>query len=165
LAGSKWVDSALVFTSTIGTALDERNVRREFKSLLKSAELPEMRLHDLRHTTATLLLGQGVHPRVVMETLGNSQVSLTLDRYSHVPPGLQEEAAKSMDAATGCQIGCQPDEEESEDDQNVENFFGKCGEPPRNRTENPQIKSGPSSERDLADFSMILRIKLQNAAE
>jgi hypothetical protein len=69
--------------------------------------LPDLRLHDLRHTTATLLLTQGVHPRVVMETLGHSQVSLTLDTYSHVLPGLQAEAARRLEDAIGCQIGCQ----------------------------------------------------------
>jgi integrase len=107
LAGSRWIDTGLVFTSSIGTALDERNVRRSFKEVLRGAELPDLRLHDLRHTTATLLLTQGVHPRVVMETLGHSQVSLTLDTYSHVLPGLQAEAARRLEDAIGCQIGCQ----------------------------------------------------------
>jgi integrase len=107
LAGSRWVESGLVFTSSIGTPLDERNVRRVFKDILQDAELPKMRLHDLRHTCATLLLGQGVHPRVVMDTLGHSQISLTLDTYSHVLPSLQAEAARQMDRAIGCQIGCQ----------------------------------------------------------
>jgi hypothetical protein len=97
----------LVFTSTIGTPLDERNVRREFKELLKEAELPPMRIHDLRHTTATLLLAQGVSPRVVMETLGHSQISLTMDTYTYVLPSLQREAAERMQDAIGCQIGCQ----------------------------------------------------------
>ena len=58
-----------------------------------------MRIHDLRHTAATLLLTQGVSPRVVMETLGHSQISLTLDTYSHVLPALQREAADEMDKA------------------------------------------------------------------
>ena len=57
-----------------------------------------MRFHDLRHTAATLLLAQGVHPKVVQEMLGHSTVSLTLDTYSHVIPGLQEEAAAKMEA-------------------------------------------------------------------
>jgi len=87
LAGSKLVDTRLVFTTTIGTPLDERNVRRVFKAVLEAAELPALRIHDLRHTTATLLLTQGVHPRVVMETLGHSQISLTLDTYSHCVAG------------------------------------------------------------------------------
>jgi len=119
LAGSRWVETGLVFTSSIGTPLDERNVRRVFKALLKSADLPEMRIHDLRHTTATLLLAQGVHPRVVMEMLGYSQISLTLDTYSHVLPGLQADAAKRMNEAIGigCQIGCQDEENASSDRQ------------------------------------------------
>jgi integrase len=57
-----------------------------------------MRIHDLRHTCASLLLAQGVHPRVVMETLGHSQISLTLDTYSHVMPTLERDAADRMDA-------------------------------------------------------------------
>lgn len=118
LAGSRWINSGLVFTSSIGTPLDERNVRRSFKETLRAAELPDLRLHDLRHTTATLLLTQGVHPRVVMETLGHSQVTLTLDTYSHVLPSLQAEAAKRMDDAIGCQIGCQ---EENDSPRTVKN--------------------------------------------
>lgn|SRR5690348_16280271 len=56
LAGTTWVESGLVFTSTIGTPADERNIRRVFKELLIAARLPKMRIHDLRHSTATLLL-------------------------------------------------------------------------------------------------------------
>jgi integrase len=73
-------------------------VTRQFKALLTAANLPDMRLHDLRHSCATLLLAQGVNPRVVMETLGHSQVSLTLNTYSHVLPALQRDAAARMDA-------------------------------------------------------------------
>ena len=101
LAGSRWHDSGLVFTSTIGTSADDRNVRRAWKELLASADLPYVRIHDLRHTAATLLLTQGVHPRVVMETLGHSQIGVTLDTYSHVLPVLQREAADEMDKALG----------------------------------------------------------------
>ena len=57
-----------------------------------------MRFHDLRHACASLLLVQGVHPRVVMETLGHSQISLTMNTYSHVLPALQREAADRMEA-------------------------------------------------------------------
>jgi len=84
-----------------------------------------MRLHDLRHTTASLLLAQGVHPRVVMETLGHSQISLTLDTYSHVLPSLQEEAARQMDEAIGCQIGCQTDDADQTDAENLQECEGK----------------------------------------
>jgi integrase len=72
-------------------------VRSHVKSLLIAAKLPNIRLHDLRHC-ATSLLAQGVSPRVVMETLGHSQVSLTLNTDSHVLPALQEDAALKMDA-------------------------------------------------------------------
>lgn len=91
----------MVFTSPIGTPLDDSNVRRVFKELLKAAKLPNMRLHGLRHTCATLLLAQGVHPKLVQETLGHSQISLTLDTYSHVLPSLKVELAQKMDAALG----------------------------------------------------------------
>jgi integrase len=64
-----------------------------------------MRIHDLRHTCASLLLAQGVHPRVVMETLGHSQISLTLDTYSHVLPALGVEAASKMDFLVGVKSG------------------------------------------------------------
>ena len=70
-----------------------------FKSLLKDAGLPRVRLHDLRHTAALLLLTQGVSPRVVMETLGHSQISLTMNTYTHVVPELQRDAADRMDSA------------------------------------------------------------------
>jgi integrase len=66
---------------------------------IAAAALPNIRLHDLQHSCATILLAQGVNPRVVMETLGHSQVSLTLNTYSHVLPSLQKESARRMDAA------------------------------------------------------------------
>ena len=87
-----------MFTSSIGTPFEPRNVTRQFKALLTAAKLPNIRLHDLRHSCATLLLAQGVNPRVVMETLGHSQVSLTLNTYSHVLPALQQDAAARMNA-------------------------------------------------------------------
>ena len=75
-AGARWRDSGLVFTTTVGTPLDGRNVNRLFKVILRDAGLPAIRYHDLRHTAATLLLAQGVDPRTIMETLGHSQISL-----------------------------------------------------------------------------------------
>ncbi len=97
-AGTRWKESGLVFTSTIGTSLDPRNASRLFQEALQRAGLPHIRSHDLRHTCASLLLARGVHPRVVMETLGHSQISLTMDTYSHVIPALQKEAADRMNA-------------------------------------------------------------------
>ena len=73
-------------------------MRKSFNAILREAKLPTIRIHDLRLTCASLLLAQDVNPRVVMETLGHSQVSLTLDTYSHVLPALQQEAVREMDA-------------------------------------------------------------------
>jgi integrase len=98
-AGNAWQDSGLVFTSPLGTALDPRNVTREFHAMLSTADVPAIRFHDLRHTAATLLLSLGVDPRTIMETLGHSQISLTMNTYSHVLPTLQAEAAAKVDAA------------------------------------------------------------------
>ena len=97
--GKAWQDSGLVFTSPIGTPLDPRNLTREFQAMLSAAPgVPRVRFHDLRHTAATLLLAQGVDPRTIMETLGHSQISLTLNTYSHVLPTLQHDAANKLDA-------------------------------------------------------------------
>ena len=66
---------------------------RAFRRVARSVGLPNLRFHDLRHTHATLMLQQGIHPKIVSERLGHSSVSMTLDTYSHVLPGLQEAAA------------------------------------------------------------------------
>ena len=65
----------------------------------KAADLEGLRLHDLRHAHATLMLRAGVHPKVVSERLGHASVNITLDTYSHVLPGLQEAAAAAIDRA------------------------------------------------------------------
>ena len=77
--------------------MDPSNLYHNFKRFLKKAGLPDIRFHDLRHTSATLMLQQGVHPKVVQERLGHSDISLTLNTYSHVVPGMQEEAAGKLD--------------------------------------------------------------------
>lgn len=87
-----------VFCAPEGGPIRKSNLlQRCFKPLLRRAGLPEIRFHDLRHTAATLLLQQGVHAKVVQERLGHSQISLTLDTYSHVLPSMQEEAAAKLD--------------------------------------------------------------------
>lgn len=96
--GSRWRDADFVFTTTIGTPLDGTNVTHRFQVLLREAGLPRYRFHDLRHTAASLMLRQGVPARVVMETLGHSQINLTLNTYSHVMPALMGDAAARMDA-------------------------------------------------------------------
>jgi integrase len=98
LAGSRWREDGFVFTSTIGTPLDGPNVTKALQRLLIRAGLPRQRFHDLRHCCATLLLAQGVPARVVMEILGHSQISLTMNTYSHVIPELNREAAHRIDA-------------------------------------------------------------------
>ena len=100
-AGSRWQEHGFVFTSAIGTPLDASGVSRRFHAALAAASLPRQRFHDLRHACASLLLVQGVSPRVVMEILGHSQISLTMNTYSHVMPELQREAADRIDAALG----------------------------------------------------------------
>ena len=97
LLGEKWKEYDLMFPSTIGTPADHRNLYSDFKKTLKRAELPDMRFHDLRHTAATLMLEQGVHPKVVQERLGHADITLTLNTYSHVMPSMQESAAQKMD--------------------------------------------------------------------
>jgi integrase len=99
-AGSLWQDYGLIFCTHGGKPLDSHNVARtSFKPLLERAELPDIRFHDLRHTCATLLLSRGHHPKLVQELLGHSSVALTLDRYSHVMPGMGEQTAAAMEAA------------------------------------------------------------------
>jgi integrase len=96
---SLWQDQDLVFPSTVGTPLNYRNLSRVFKDLLKCAGLPEStRLRDLRHTCATLLLTRNVHPKYVQELLGHASITLTLETYSHVLPGM-EGAASAMEEA------------------------------------------------------------------
>jgi len=83
----------LVFPSLIGGPMDRDNLAaRYFKPLLKRAELPNIRLYDLRHTFATLWLESGEHPKILQEILGHSRISVTLDTYSHVIPHMQREA-------------------------------------------------------------------------
>ena len=91
-AGCPWV-----FCNEAGKPIDKNNlVRRSFKPLLKRAELPDIRFHDLRHTHATLLLLAGEHPKVVQERLGHATISITLDTYSHVMPSMQKDAATKI---------------------------------------------------------------------
>ncbi len=101
-ANGSWRDRRLVFPNTLGGYADYTNlVPRHFKPLLRRSGLPNIRFHDLRHTCATLLLTKGVHPKIVSEMLGHSSVSITLDVYSHVIPGLGDAAALAMEDALG----------------------------------------------------------------
>ena len=97
--GGGWQDGDLVFANEVGRPIEATNLlRRSFKPLLSEAGLPSIRFHDLRHTAASLLLGEGIHPKIVSEMLGHSQISVTLDLYSHVTPTMQKQAAEAINA-------------------------------------------------------------------
>lgn len=96
--GSEYQNYDLIFASERGTPIMHRNLlRRHFKPILEKAKLPDIRLYDLRHTTATLLLSTGENPKVVSERLGHASIVLTLDTYSHVLPNMQKEATGKLE--------------------------------------------------------------------
>ena len=97
--GEKWHETGFVFTTPIGTPLEPRNVLRHYHAALKTAKLPRMRFHDLRHSCASILLAQGIPLRTVMEVLGHSSIRVTGDVYGHVAARLMSEAAAAMDTA------------------------------------------------------------------
>ncbi len=96
-AGDRWTNLDLVFPTPLGRPLDATAISKDFHHLLDRAGLPQRRFHDLRHSCATLLLVQGVSPRVVMDVLGHSQIAMTMNTYSHVIPELRRTAADRMD--------------------------------------------------------------------
>ncbi len=96
-AKDAWQEDDLVFTSNVGTPLDQRNVLREFGSVLKVAGLPKIRFHDLRHTAASLLLNNGQGAIAVSKLLGHSKPSVTVDIYAHVYNETMDEVARTMD--------------------------------------------------------------------
>jgi len=95
--GKTLTNGDFVFSRPDGRPLDPNAVTHNFTKTIKKAGLPHIRLHDLRHTHATLMLKAGVHPKIVSERLGHANISITLDTYSHVLPGLQEAAAERFD--------------------------------------------------------------------
>jgi integrase len=97
-AGGVWANALnLVFTTAVGEPLNPSSLTRRFRAALTEVGLPQMRFHDLRHSCASLLIAEGVHPRLIMETLGHSQISLTMNRYGHVGQAVQREVAGRMD--------------------------------------------------------------------
>ena len=90
-------DDDLVFSGLDGMPLRPNTVTRAWKTLAARAGLKAIRLHDARHTHASIMLKQGIHPKIVQERLGHSSIQITLDTYSHVAPGLQEAAAARFD--------------------------------------------------------------------
>ncbi len=98
---NEWLDSGLVFTNLQGGPLESGEVNRALTQALRQAGLPHIRVHDLRHTTASILLEAGTHPKIVQDLLGHSTIRLTLDTYSHLTPALHRQAAHTVDLLLG----------------------------------------------------------------
>lgn len=92
-------EDTFVVTGIDGSPLQPRSLTHEWVRLRAAKQLPRIRFHDLRHTHATHMLKDGVHPKIASERLGHSKIGITLDLYSHVMPGMQEEAVEKLDAA------------------------------------------------------------------
>jgi integrase len=100
--GDAWQEQDLVFTTAVGGPVRGNHIlQRQFAPLCEQLGLPRIRLHDLRHTVATLLFKNRIPAKVVQEMLGHSNISVTLDIYSHVLPDMQTEAAESLDDLLG----------------------------------------------------------------
>ena len=94
--GDRWREHGLIFSNRYGSFLNPDNVWKWFKKLLKQANLPDVRFHDLRHGAATVLLAAKVDLKVVSELLGHSSVAITADIYAHVLPEMQQEVVNKM---------------------------------------------------------------------
>jgi integrase len=99
--GNSWIEKDLVFINAQGYYYSSSTLRKVFQRFLASISLPHMRFHDLRHSAATILLAMKVHPKVVQEILGHSQIAMTLDVYSHALPSMQEDVTKQWDSEFG----------------------------------------------------------------
>jgi len=97
-AGPAYTDTGYVFVDALGRPLQPDTVSWYWERAVAAAPVPAIRLHDARHTSATLDLAAGTHPKVVQEKLGHANISMTLDLYSHVVPGMQESAAAARGA-------------------------------------------------------------------
>src|SRR5665213_2246500 len=90
--GTRLTDDSFVAAQVDGSPLQPRSLTHEWVRLIAKTTLPRIRFHDLRHAHATHLLASGVHPKVASDRLGHSKIGITLDLYSHVLPGMQEDA-------------------------------------------------------------------------
>jgi len=135
LLGQNFNEDDFVFSHADGSPLNPTTVTHTFSKVAKRAGLPYLRLHDLRHIHATMLLKAGTHPRIVQERLGHSSIATTLDIYSHTVPGMQKAAAERLDTLL-------PKTEEIENvgKMSAEGEEGEC-RPYRSRTCDTLIKS------------------------
>ena len=113
-ASEEWIEKNLVFCAENGDYFKPHRLSRAFKRLLTIANLPYMRLHDLRHSAFTILLAMGVPAKVVQEIAGHSHISITLGTYGHVIPGMHEDAMGIWDSNLGNQAGNQREALQSE---------------------------------------------------
>jgi integrase len=103
--GVGWNEQGLVCMKNAGEPINPNTLTSGFANFVKQVEIPKVRFHDLRHTHATQLLKEGVHPKVAQERLGHANIAVTLDLYSHVMPGMQEDAALRVDTALRAALG------------------------------------------------------------
>ncbi|CAN0422643.1 unnamed protein product, partial [Phaeothamnion confervicola] len=96
LKAATWEDNDLIVCTSLGTPINPNNVSRSFERLVTLAGVPRIRVHDLRHTSATMLLRAGVPAKIVSERLGHASVGITMDLYSHVTPDMQDGAAEAI---------------------------------------------------------------------
>jgi integrase len=95
--GEKWEDMNLVFPDLHGGYFNPRYLEKTFNKIIQNAGLPDIHFHDLRHSAASILLSMGVNIKVIQELLGHSNISITLDTYSHLLPSMQDEAVNMWD--------------------------------------------------------------------
>ena len=148
-AGSEWRDLDLVFAQPNGSPIDPSADHRAWKSLLASVGVRPARLHDARHTAATLLLQQGIPARVAMQVLGHSQIALTLGTYSHVVPELAHAAAERMAVALWAPV----------EDAVATTLAPRPDGPAGSKRENPRSEASrrPDSNREPADYKTATR--------
>jgi integrase len=97
VAGNRWQEHDLIFTTSIGNPCDPSNLRKDFLKVLEAAGLPKMRFHDLRHTSASLMLNHSIPVIIASKRLGHATPSITMDTYGHLFNDMQGDVAKLMD--------------------------------------------------------------------
>ena len=94
---ARWQDTDLIVDQGDGQHLNPETLTSAWRRFVRQRHLPALRFHDLRHSHATLMLLEGIHPKIVSERLGHASIGITLDTYSHILPSMQSEAAEAID--------------------------------------------------------------------
>ncbi len=169
-AGTAWLNTGLVFTREDGSAVHPDYVTRHFERLVKAADLPPIRLHDLRHGAATLALASGTHLKVVSEMLGHSTITITADTYTSVLPAVARAAAEATSALVprGSRTHLDPaaptlhppgTEDCSPAEHTESQRQVRRGGPPGDRTLNPRIKSAPRAVLGSAGHCTTVQVR------